>query len=576
MCGIWGYVVKKSEVLSEELYKAFMKVQSRGPDRSKFNLLKYMDMEMYLGFHRLAIMDNSTNGDQPFVLECEDRTIFCICNGEIYNFAELIAEYDLKPKSRSDCEVIYLLYQKFNYNIVAVLNKLRGEFAIALFDISKNNDKIVLHLARDQLGVRPLYIGMDENGFGFSSTLEGLCDIVDPSSIKQFENGEIVSYTYLSDGSFTNQKHVYFDLDVFKNPVTFNKSDMQSLLDTITVDIRNSFINAVECRMQSDRPMGALLSGGLDSSLVVSIAANYLRKHNKRLQTFSIGIPGSTDRQYAEMVAKHCDTDHTHIEFTIEQFLNAIIDVIRAIGSYDITTVRASIGQYLASKCIRNNTNIKVLLIGDGSDELTAGYLYFHKAPNPQELHLENIRLLKNIKYYDVLRADRGIASNGLEARVPFLDSPFVASYLCIDPELRTPMDPNKFYEKYGIIDKFRNSEKWLLRKSFDTMNDEQKPFLPQEVLYRKKEAFSDGVSSKEKSLYELIQEYVEFLVSEKNMEELSEVYLAPKTKEACYYRMLFNQIFHPDASTVLEDFWMPKWCGNVTDPSARVLEVYK
>jgi asparagine synthase (glutamine-hydrolysing) len=250
-------------------------------------------------------------------------------------------------------------------------------------------------------------------------------------------------------------------------------------------------------RLESDRDIGALLSGGLDSSLVVSIAAKYLKKQGKTLRTYSIGIPGSTDKQYAEMVSKHCGTVHTHVEFSQNEFLNALPKVIKATETFDITTIRASTGQFLISEWIQKKRNDKVILIGDGADELCSGYMYFHNAPNAQESHDENIRLVQDIQYYDSLRADRCIAYNGLEARVPFLDHHFVDLYLNISKELRIPTQHDQSHRKV---------EKWLLRKAFDL--DEQ--YLPDDVLWRRKEAFSDGVSSRDKSWYEIIQEDVE------------------------------------------------------------------
>lgn len=402
--------------------------------------------------------------------------------------------------------------------------------------------------------------------------------------------------------------------DVFDQEAT-RDMECETLCDTLSgmfYNIRARLIMAVLKRLESDRPLGALLSGGLDSSLVVAIAAQILRLRGApRLRTFSIGIPGSTDRAYAEMVAKHCDTDHTHVEFTIQQFLDAIEHVVIATETWDTTSVRASVGQYLISKWIRENTNIKVLLIGDGSDELTAGYMYFHNAPSPEALHAENVRLIQDIQYYDVLRADRCVAYNGLEARVPFLDHHFVDYYLSIDPSLRVPRaDDCRACDQKSS----RKIEKWLLRKSFDSHPSDSHPsdshpsdsqdsgttgkvatdeeftahltkmfnnevaWLPPEVLWRKKEAFSDGVSSREKSWYQIIQEHVEELYTEEDFKHPDVQYhIVPPTKEALHYRLLFNKHFHPQAAHVVPYYWMPKWSGdNIKDPSARVLQIYQ
>jgi asparagine synthase (glutamine-hydrolysing) len=252
--------------------------------------------------------------------------------------------------------------------------------------------------------------------------------------------------------------------------------------------------------------------------------------------------------------------------------LDAIRDVIEAIESYDITTVRASVGQFLISKWIRQNTDIRVLLIGDGSDELCSGYMYFHNAPSPTAAHDENIRLLGDIGYFDVLRADRCIAYNGIEARVPFLDHEFVNMYLNIPHGNRVPIKD---------VNNTRRVEKWLLRKAFDVTWPEQnnqppKAILPYDVLWRKKEAFSDGVSSRNRSWYQIIQDNLETKYVDADF-ETNEVnyHLRPPTKEALYYRLIFNELFDPMAAAVIPYYWMPKWSGDAKDPSARVLKVY-
>jgi asparagine synthase (glutamine-hydrolysing) len=309
--------------------------------------------------------------------------------------------------------------------------------------------------------------------------------------------------------------------------------------------------------LHADRPLGALLSGGLDSSLVVGIAAKYLREiGGKKLRTFSIGMPGGTDGPYAMKVAEYCGTDHTHFELTTEDFLGAIEDVIKAIGTFDITTIRASVGQYLVSKKISEETDIKVLLIGDGSDELCSGYMYFHKAPNPEESHYENCRLLKEIGLYDVLRADRGIARHGLEARCPFLTFDFIDLYLKLDCRIRVPHE--------GV-------EKWLLRKSFEGAN-----ILPEEVRVRAKCAFSDGVSKKEKSWFEIIGERMaQGVFSEQELQAAMQSYLhvPPVSYESLFYRRTFEKHFGNTAH-IIPHFWLPKWCGEINEPSARVLDV--
>jgi asparagine synthase (glutamine-hydrolysing) len=343
-------------------------------------------------------------------------------------------------------------------------------------------------------------------------------------------------------------------------------------VDKIKTKIRETFIESVRSKLFSDRPLGCLLSGGLDSSLVASIASRFLKERGQKLKTFSIGLEDSTDEYYARLVAKHIDSEHTHIKLEQDDFINALKDVIYVTETYDITTVRASTGQYLVSKWISKNTDIKVLLIGDGSDELAAGYMYFHKAPTPMELHQENVRLLKDIHFYDVLRADRGIAENGIEARVPFLDHRFVDLYLSIDPKLRHPAS-YKEYKEY----KNTSLEKWLLREAFNVDD-----FLPSEVLFRKKEAFSDGVSSMKKSWYQIVQEFANEKYSDEYLESEKERigFNKPPSKEALYFRKIWEEYFgtyetSPQTAEVIPYFWLPKWCGDIKEPSARVLQVY-
>lgn len=568
MCGIWGLIFDKSNIDEKmdnvKMYMASSRISHRGPDRSDFRHIRGNSVDTMLGFHRLAIMDRSVNGDQPFVQDLHDgpahRTIYCMVNGEIYNYSDLKQLHKLEPRSRSDCEVVPLLYIQYGFD--KMIRMLSGEFAIALFDINHTDNTIQLYLARDPLGVRPLYVGTTNHSIAFSSELKGLVGITDHCSVNQLPNG-----TYLLFESSMNRMKtpVKYLLNTDKYFYIEPRSFVSGTQYEHMTQIRHTLENAVISRLITERPLGFLLSGGLDSSLVVSIAAKYMKTFKKQIYTFSIGIPGSTDREYAQMVADYCGTIHQHIEFSEKQFIDAIPDVIRCIESYDLTTVRASTGQYLISQYISQHTDIKVLLIGDGADELCSGYMYFHNAPNPDTSHQENIRLLEEIRYYDVLRADRGVAGNGLEARVPFLDPAFVHTYLSIDPALRIPI----YHEQSG-----RNVEKYLLRMSFDkSITDVD--YLPAEVLWRKKEAFSDGVSSREKSWFKIIQDNVEGLYSDEDLKHASTMqYNPPYTKEGLYYRELYENDFMGMAHTI-PHMWLPLWCGDVKDPSARVLTNY-
>ncbi len=598
MCGIWSYFKlattgqpnthNKNNATSTSkdprlsMYTQFMSMKNRGPDRSKF--LEFDDfIQYFLGFHRLAIMDLSTNGDQPFRLEIGDRTIYCLCNGELYNYKELIQKYDLKTTSNCDCEIIPLIYKEHGFSQLMQDIKT-GEFSCVLIDVNHRSNTMSIHIGRDPCGVRPLFIGQDQNGIGFSSELKGLIGIVESDKIEQFPPGHYMSIL-ISQGlevtSSLTQYHKFRQEPLFapfgKYPIISPYPDtvlfQSSYVDAVCKNIRERLTEAVIAMMDSDRPLGALLSGGLDSSIIVAIASKYLHNKGKgtKLRTFSIGMPGATDEQFAKSVASFCDTDHTHIELRTDEFLDVIPEVILAAETYDITTVRATAGQLLAARKVSQMSDIKVLLIGDGSDELTSGYLYFHEAPDPVASHKENVKLLEELHFYDVLRADRGVATNGLEARVPYLNCEFIDMYLAIDPRLRVPYggtsEATRRATQGGLL------EKWLLRRAFIG-------YLPDEVLYRKKEAFSDGVSGAgETSWYRIIQDQCDKLWSNQEFEDRKEHYAdhcPPITKEALFYRETFTQYFGASAAHVIPHFWLPSWCGNIQEPSARVLDVYQ
>lgn len=541
MCGIWAMLLNRDENMTS-LYDSFMKISKRGPDRSSFIELK-APINVKLGFHRLSIMD-LIDGDQPFKHIRNNRMLYTMCNGEIYNHKELIKKYNLQPHSRSDCEILPLLLEKIG--ISEMMNELIGEYAFIILDIDGDTGDYTAYVGRDRFGIRPLFWNNDiKSGFSFCSEMKGLpvlsrVEQVKPASYMIFQktNNLVKLCTYVTYYNLKQIKTTCYNLPLIKN------------------NIKNLLIESVRCRLTTDRPLGCLLSGGLDSSLIASIAARLLKEKNQVLNTFSVGMPGSTDEYYAKLVSKHIGSNHTHFELGHENWLAMLPIIVQTIESYDITTVRASTGNYIVPKCIADSTNIKVLLIGDGSDELTSGYMYFHKAPSALDSHNENIRLLEDISYYDVLRADRGIANNGIEARVPFLDHRFVDYYLSIDPVLRMPHN---------------NLEKWLLRESF--ADDD---YLPEEVRLRKKEAFSDGVSSKENSWFQIIQKYVEEHITDEEFENAKQNYICntPTSKEALYYRQIFES-YYPNAENTIPYFWLPKWCGDIKEPSARILTVY-
>jgi asparagine synthase (glutamine-hydrolysing) len=528
MCGIWGYISRIQ--MNDEL---FFKISHRGPDEYVLKKIKVNDLHICLGFHRLSIIDIN-NGMQPFIYENDGRKVYLLCNGEIYNYKNII--YHNKLNTTSDCHVILDLYLK--YGIYNTINKLDGEFAFVIVDIYKND--ISIYLARDRFGIRPLFYSFKANEYlEFSSELKGL-----KHPGKQIEPRQI----YESNNIEFFNNSTYFTLN---RGYTFINDEI-----IIQENIRNKLITSVKNRLETERPLGCLLSGGLDSSLIAGIASMLLEKEGKILTTFSIGMKNSPDLYYAKMVADHIKSNHYEIIIPEEEWIENIENVIKQIETFDITTIRASTGQYLLAKWISENTDIKVLLNGDGSDEICSGYLYFYNADKPYDSHLENIDLLNNIHYYDVLRVDRGISAHGLEARVPFLDHSFVTYYLSIEPYLRTPI-------------KNKRMEKYLLRKSFEKLN-----IIPSEVLWRQKEAFSDGVSTINKSWYQIIEENV----NDKNIDtsQLEKFQIIPHTKEALYYQFVFNNNY-PNCEHIIgtNRYWMPKWSGEIHNPSARVLKVY-
>ena len=532
MCGIffikklieYNYVNNTTIIKNE-----FNKAKNRGgipPDDTKFYDIK----DYYLGFHRLSINGLNSESNQPFV----KNGVYVICNGEIYNYKELYNYIGIKPLTSSDCEIIIDLY--FLYPIEYFINLLDGVFAFIIYDTNKNT----VIVGRDPFGVRPIFC--DINYIYFSSELKQISNIT-TSQIEQFPPGHFLTI----DNNMNEFKLCRYHTLIQNNlPHCFQYKSFNYEHNFYKSIIRGTLINAVSKRLLSDRPIACLLSGGLDSSLITSIVVNLLKgKTKNKLETFSIGLPGSTDLIYAKKVADYLGTNHTEIILTEQDFFNVIPEVIEKIESYDTTTVRASVGNYLVAKYISEHSDAKVIFNGDGSDELTGGYLYLHRAPNKLLFDYEVKSLLQNIHYFDVLRSDRCISSCGLEPRTPFLDKTFVSTYLSIPLHFRNEKD----------------IEKKLLRDSFID-------FLPHEVLYRKKEAFSDGVSGNERSWYQVINE----MLSNVNIPDLNynKAYLRPKTKEQLYYRYLFETNY-PGRENVIPYFWMPKW-SNTDDPSARTL----
>lgn len=551
MCGIFSYIYNLNNTddlngyYDIKLLENFNSLRKRGPDNSQCVL----ENNIFLGFHRLIINDITNAGNQPMNL----NNYYLICNGEIFNHKKIISDYNFKTNSSSDCEVIlhlynYLINQIKNINInnlnnlmTFLCNKLDGEFSFVLYD--KLRDYV--YIARDPYGVRPLFIGTTKNNdYLFSSELKGFNKLVNKA--KQFEPGTfmIIKNNY-SNNNFEYKNYRYHNIYSDKSITTKNEN-------TNLIQLNNIFREAVYKRMMSDKEICSLLSGGLDSSLVASIISEKLGPN--KLKTFAIGIKGSPDLKYAQMVADHIKSVHHSIELTEQDFLEAIEEVIIAIESYDTTTVRASVGNYLVSKYIKENTDCKVIFNGDYADEVCGGYKYFKKTNSDTEFHNECIRLVNDIHYFDCLRSDRTISNNGLEARVPFADKFFVNYYLSISSGLRMSCD---------------KIEKYMLRKAF--MNDN---LLPEEILWRQKEAFSDGVTAETRSWYEIIQEFVDKQITDEYFEHNKNKYTynTPILKESFYYREIFEK-YYRGFEKVIPYFWMPKWCGDMTDPSAREIQ---
>ena len=560
MCGIWATIGQSLD--AESAKRLLNKLHTRGPEGSR--IIQGGKDTFQLGFTRLAINGVNEEGMQP--MSSEQRDIHWICNGEIYNWKELATRYTVASKSGSDCEVIGPLFQQIakETNTKAFFRALDGVFSTVIIDSSAG----VAVIGRDPYGVRPLFVGyivgseasavpgraslMDGSGkrlpvqtIVFASEVKALppnCAI-----IEAFPPGYYAAYSLETLQRIGFEQ--YHSVPWVKHPS--NSFD----------NLRITLEQAVEKRMLTERPVAALLSGGLDSSLIAALVQRSLKHAGAPpLQTFSIGFEGSEDLRYARMVADHIGSVHNEIVMTPDDFFQAIPEVIRDIESFDITTVRASVGNYLVSQEIAKRTDCKVVFNGDGSDEVLGGYMYFYKAPSDEAFEAETERLLQDIHMFDVLRSDRSISSHGLEARTPFLDKQFVAVARSLATGLRRPIQ--------GV-----QCEKFCLRKAFDGTG-----LLPDEVLWRKKEAFSDGVSgSSTKSWYQICQE--------KSLEEVGPnweskaarfTHLTPKTAEAYYYRFLFDKLYGNAERVLVPYHWMPKWTPGATDPSARTLEVYK
>lgn len=516
MCGILTILTssEESKETLEKIKEGFEVLKKRGPDNYVFE----MTSKSIYGFTRLSIIDTTDAGNQPFI----SNNITMFCNGEIYNHKKLEDEFQLECNSKSDCECILELYKKFGF--FKTVNLLDGVFAIVIID--GNN----MYFARDRIGVRPLFYGITPSGnIALASVAGVISDYC--TEVKNIKPG-IFRYNKLSQ-RITTQEYDYPSYQIFGVGI-YKK-------------IKDSLTNAVQKRLMTDRNMCCMLSGGLDSSLITSILCKLMGPD--KVRTYSIGMEGSIDLKYAKTVSSYLGTTHTEVVFTPEEGFAVIPQVIRDLETYDITTIRASVGMWLLSKYITENTDDIVIFSGEGSDELLLGYLYFHYAPSAEEANKESIRLVDELYKYDVLRADRSVSSHGLEVRVPFLDKEFVNLCKTMPLDIKIPIN--------GI-------EKYTLRKSFE------EGYLPDEVLWRRKDGYSDGVSGTGKKWYEQIKEFVEDIISDEEYYNSSILF---PSKEAYYYKKLYDEMF-PTYRPVYE-YWMPKWVECNGEPSGRILDVY-
>lgn len=572
MCGIFA-LLNSTDLDKNIINKEFLKGKNRGPEFSK---LVFSFMKMVLGFHRLAINGLNEESNQPIII----NDVVLICNGEIYNYKQLYKQMDINPKTDSDCEVIIHLYIK--YGIEQTLNMLDGVFSFVLYDNRISQDlSNKIYIARDPFGVRPLYYLKNNedcynvyNLYGFASELKCLEAFYNHNNfyyqIKQFEPGTYSVFTLSSKVQSVweiEKENVPYFIPSFSH--SWLETD-HNFSDNLFSRISSYLNSAVYKRcLTTERPIACLLSGGLDSSLIAGLVNNYYNLNNlpNKLETYSIGLQGSEDLKYARIVADYLGTNHTEIIVTEKEMFDAIPEVIQAIESYDTTTVRASIGNYLLGKYISSHSQAKVIFNGDGADELLGGYLYMNKCTDDIEFDKETRRLLKDIHLFDVLRSDKCISSHGLEPRTPFLDKSFSNFILSIPSYLRNHKN-NKEYFKHNSIEKF------ILRFSFSADNFKDynnRQILPEEILWRKKEAFSDGVSSHGRSLFQILQEHIAFHM---NINESKTSYLPCIETEKKYYKEIFDEAY-PSCYHILPYFWMPKYT-NATDPSARTLDIYE
>lgn len=558
MCGIF---FAKTGLDINELLEYFYKIKHRGPENSK--LIQINNVKM--GFHRLAINDLSMAGLQPFVENDDD--VFLICNGEIFNYEKLKEEYiennpqlnefnfrsknkNVKMTSESDCEIIIKLYIKFGrgeYAIRKIVKLLDGEYAFVLYDRKRNE----IFVARDEFGVRPLFYNINKKEVFFASEVKGI-PIKNSNSILPFLPGHYMKiYSLPFDEKIKIKYNSYYNLPLYTFKHTYYKTIYKNISELLEESVYKK-LKTVDANIK----IGTLLSGGVDSSLICGL----LIKKYPDLQCFTVGFSeNSSDIIAAKKVAEYIGVkkgNHHCIYLNPDEAFNYIKKVIYHLETWDITTIRAGVINYLAGKYIKENTNVKVIFSGEFADEIFAGYQYSKLAPNEIELYYDTKNLIEKIFMYDGLRIDRAISAHGLEVRIPFADKNLINYVFSLNP----------IYKKCSQY----KMEKLLLRNSFKNSN-----IIPADILFRSKNAMSDAVSDRDFCWFQFIQNKLENIITNDELQKcfMYFPYNTPMTKEALFYRYLFRNQFFND--NIIEKYWMPKWT-NTNDPSATLLNCFQ
>jgi asparagine synthase (glutamine-hydrolysing) len=579
MCGILGFFGNSDTSCECFDRKHFLelsrRIRHRGPDWS--GLWQHQESKVTICHERLSIV-GVDSGSQP--IDNKELGIVLSVNGEIYNYQEL---YDVvlynkyTPQTKSDCEVIIYLYHEFGAECVKMLD---GIFGFILYDYKNGN----VLIARDPVGIIPLYYGLSENNEVYvcseMKSIHDQCRVTENKNLVDIDVFPPASYFHSNVGSISqlgeSNFNTYFvkswemdNLTIADCSVDLNELNSNTPVYNLMELLRDRLTHAVRKRLMADVPYGVLLSGGLDSSLICSITSKICKEEqskNKnwgnRLHTFSIGLKDAPDLKYARKVAEFCNTVHHEYNFTVQEGIDAIPDLIHHLETYDITTIRASTPMYLMSRLIKS-LGIKMVLSGEGADEILGGYLYFHNAPNAKEFHNECVSRVNALSHFDCLRANKSTMAWGLEARVPFLDRSFLQAAMPINPTLKLLKEEKR--------------EKYILRKAFseDVCGE---AYLPDDILWRQKEQFSDGVG------YNWIDGLKGFIDTQISGEEFESAISTmkknkekdiPKTREALYYRQIFDELF-PNRSNIVPR-WIPRtdWDGVSYDPSGRAQKVH-